>query len=143
MRKTRKVIRGGSRTRIVRGKITKNTGGNHYMYSEGDIVFNAGGKITMTAGEGHFYGDYVPREEIYITHPTVVKVEFFDENNNLLNQNTKDFLYGKKLKIKVTTKEAKDGDLIFVKLKAKTKSKNQKFDMMSPNNDYIGGQKQL
>jgi hypothetical protein len=136
MRKTTKINTGGSRRRFVKGTITTTTGGNHNMYSNGSIITNARGEIIETAEEGHFYGDYVPPEEIYITHPTVVKVEFFDENNKLLNQNTKDFFYGKKLKIKVTTKDAKDWTLIFVRLQAKTKSKNQPFDLMRPNKNY-------
>ena len=79
---------------------------------------------------GVVYGDYVPREEIYTSHPKVEKVEFFDEKENLLNQNTKDFYYGQKLKIRVTTKDAKDGEIITVRVKGKSKSKNQKFDVM-------------
>lgn len=45
-----------SRIRIVEGNITINTKGNHYMYSQGNITFNAAGFINETA-ESHSYGD--------------------------------------------------------------------------------------
>lgn len=45
-----------SRIRIVKGKITINTKGNHYMYSQGNITFNAKGFINETANN-HTYGD--------------------------------------------------------------------------------------
>ncbi|SCY49484.1 hypothetical protein SAMN02927916_2296 [Flavobacterium anhuiense] len=44
-----------SRIRIVGGTITKNSSGNHYMYSDGNITFNATGFIHETA-ESHTYG---------------------------------------------------------------------------------------
>lgn len=130
MRETTKVFTGGSRTRIVGGSITKTTGGSHHIWGE-NISITSGKTITETAEEGIVYGDYVPPEKYYTTHPKVEKVEFFDENNKLLNQNTKDFWYGKKLKIKVTTKDAKDGAMIYLTLQGQSKSKNQKFDMMN------------
>lgn len=130
MRETTKVFTGGSRTTIVGGSITKTTGGSHHIWGE-NISITSGKTITETAEKGIIYGDYVPPEKYYTTHPKVEKVEFFDENNKLLNQNTKDFWYGKKLKIKVTTKDAKDGAMIYLTLQGKSKSKNQKFDMMN------------
>lgn len=131
MRETTKEFTGGSKTTIVGGKITKTTGGNHSIWGE-SITYNAGGTITETGIEnGLIFGDYVPPEKNYTTHPKVEKVEFFDENNKLLNQNTKDFWYGNKLKIKVTTRDAKDGAMIYLTLQGKSKSKNQKFDMMN------------
>ncbi|UUF14171.1 MULTISPECIES: hypothetical protein [Flavobacterium] len=45
-----------SRIRIVQGTTTIYTKGNHYMYSQGNITFNAGGFINETA-ESHSYGD--------------------------------------------------------------------------------------
>ncbi|WP_456312379.1 hypothetical protein [Pseudomonas shirazensis] len=45
------------RIRIVKGKITKTTGGNYNMYSDGDIIDNAGGFINDTADNGHIYGE--------------------------------------------------------------------------------------
>lgn len=44
-----------SRIRIVEGTTTIYTKGNHYMYSQGNITFNAGGFINETA-ESHSYG---------------------------------------------------------------------------------------
>ncbi|ELY2018140.1 hypothetical protein SL053_002053 [Flavobacterium psychrophilum] len=130
MRETTKVFIGGSKTRIVGGNITIKTGGNHHIWAE-SISITSGKQIIQTAKEGIIYGDYVPPEKYYTTHPSVEKVEFFDQNNKLLNQNTKDFYYGQKLKIKVTTKDAKDGAMIYLTLQGKSKSKNQKFDLMN------------
>ncbi|MEN2489574.1 hypothetical protein AAYQ05_17355 [Flavobacterium sp. B11] len=45
-----------SRIRIVKGTTTIYTKGNHYMYSQGNITFNAGGFINETA-ESHSYGN--------------------------------------------------------------------------------------
>jgi hypothetical protein len=45
-----------SRIRIVEGTITKKTGGDHYIYSKGNIVFSAGGFITETA-QSYIYSD--------------------------------------------------------------------------------------
>ena len=130
MRKTTKQYHKVAKTTIVGGNYIKKTGGNYTIWAE-SIEYNAGGQIIMYGKEGGVvYGDYVPREEMYTSHPKVEKVEFFDENGNLLNQNTKNFYYGQKLKIKVTTKDTKDGEIITLRLKGKTKSKNQKFDVM-------------
>lgn len=57
-----------SRIRIVKGKITINTKGNHYMYSQGNITFNAKGFINETANN-HTYGDPIDAPE-----PTVKKL---------------------------------------------------------------------
>ncbi|MEO8240644.1 MAG: hypothetical protein ABI576_21245 [Flavobacterium sp.] len=131
MRETTKVHTGGSKHTYVGGNIITTTGGSHHIWAE-SIEISSNKQIIMTGKEGGVvFGDYVPPEEYYVTHPKVTKVEFFDENNKLLNQNTKDFYYGQKLKIRVTTIDAKDGEMIYVNLQGKTKSKNQKFDMMN------------
>ena len=105
MRKTTKQYHKVAKETYVGGNYTIKTGGNYTIWAE-SIEYNAGGQIIMSGKEGGVvYGDYVPREEIYTSHPKVEKVEFFDEKGNLLNQNTKDFYYGQKLKIKVTTDE--------------------------------------
>ncbi|OWP85694.1 hypothetical protein BWK60_12735 [Flavobacterium covae] len=131
MRETTKIFTGGSKTIIVDGKITETVGGDYHIWAE-SIEYNAGEQIIMSGKEkGVTFGEYVPPEKYYTTHPYVEKVEFFDQNNKLLNQNTKDFYYGQKLKIKVTTKNAKDGKMIYLTLQGKSKSKNQNFDMMN------------
>jgi pyrrolidone-carboxylate peptidase len=135
MRETTKKFTGGTYTLNVGGKITKTTGGNHNIWGE-SITYNAGGTITMSGKEkGVSFGEYVPIQDVYTTHPNVEKVEFVDEKGNILNQNTKDFYYGRKIKIRVITKNAKNGDLLYVTLKGITKSKNQKFDLMN-GSDY-------
>ncbi|MBF6659198.1 hypothetical protein [Flavobacterium columnare] len=131
MRETTKIFTGGSKTTIVDGKITETVGGDYHIWAE-SIEYNAGEQIIMSGKEKEVtFGEYVPPEKYYATHPYVEKVDFFDQNNKLLNQNTKDFYYGQKLKIKVTTKNAKDGKMIYLTLQGKSKSKNQNFDMMN------------
>ncbi|ABQ06273.1 hypothetical protein [Flavobacterium johnsoniae] len=46
-----------SRIRLVRGTITKTTGGDHNIYSEGNIVYNSGQAVTETSDTGIKYGD--------------------------------------------------------------------------------------
>jgi hypothetical protein len=46
-----------SRIRLVGGTITKTTGGDHNMYSEGNIVFNSGTTITETNDVGITHGE--------------------------------------------------------------------------------------
>ncbi|MGN7866974.1 hypothetical protein [Chryseobacterium sp. 22458] len=41
-----------SRIRIVKGKYTKITGGDHYMFSDGNIISSAGGKYEEQGNEG-------------------------------------------------------------------------------------------
>ena len=132
MRETTKMYVGGSKTKIVRGEYTIKSDGNHSMWAtKGNIIVTAEKQITQQGEKtGVSHGDYVPPEEIFTTHPKVEKVEFLDENNKLLNQNTKDFFYGQKLKIKVSTSNAK-GKSIYVDLQGKTKSVNQKFDILN------------
>jgi hypothetical protein len=88
-------------------------------------------KSVIMAGEenGVTFGDYVPPDEVYTRHPDVDKVEFLDENNRLLNPVT-DFLYGKKLKIKVYTVDARSRETLSVSLEGKSKSENQAFDLI-------------
>ena len=135
MRETTKKFTGGSKITNVGGNIIEKIGGNYKIWAE-SIEYNAGGQIIMSGKEnGVSFGEYVPIQDVYTTHPNVEKVEFVDEKENILNQNTKDFYYGRKIKIRVTTKNAKNGDLLYVTLKGITKSKNQKFDLMN-SSDY-------
>lgn len=46
-----------SRIRFVGGTITKTTGGNHNIYSEGNIVYNSGKTVTETSDVGITYGE--------------------------------------------------------------------------------------
>lgn len=129
MRETTKIYVGGSKTTIVGGDLIITTGGNYTLWAE-DIVFSSGKSIIQTGKEGGVvYGNYVPPDKVYTTHPNVEKVEFVDEAGKILDQNTTDFYYGQKLKIRVKTSNA-NGKPIIVELQAKSKSKNQKFDML-------------
>lgn len=72
-----------SRIRIVEGIITKNTGGNHKIFSDGNIEFNTSGFITETAPE-HSYAEPEEAPELKMTDIEVTKVEGpFDENKEL------------------------------------------------------------
>ncbi|MET3027815.1 hypothetical protein ABXT06_14145 [Flavobacterium sp. UW10123] len=46
-----------SRIRIVGGTITKTTGGDHNIYSEGNIVYNSGTSVSLTSDAGISYGE--------------------------------------------------------------------------------------
>ncbi len=46
-----------SRIRIVQGTITKTTGGDHNIYSEGNIVYNSGTSVSLTSDAAISYGD--------------------------------------------------------------------------------------
>lgn len=48
-----------SRTRIVKGNITKITEGDYKVYSKGDISYNAAGSIRTKAGKGTIYSNKV------------------------------------------------------------------------------------
>lgn len=48
------------RRRFVKGTITITTGGSHHIYSNGNIIDNAGGFINETADKGHTYGEPLP-----------------------------------------------------------------------------------
>lgn len=130
MRETTKVYVGGSKTTIVGGSIIIKTGGSYTVWAK-EIINTAGGQIIQSGKEGGVvYGEYVPPDKVYTAHPKVEKVEFVDEDGKILNQNTKDFYYGQKLKIKVSTSNAKR-QMIIVDLQGKSKSKNQKFDILN------------
>lgn len=60
-----------SRIRIVEGTITKNTRGDHYIYSEGNIVFNAGQYINENAPI-HTYGE--PIKPTFMKDDRIVNV---------------------------------------------------------------------
>lgn len=130
MRQTTKKSTGGQYIEIAGGSITETATGNIEIWAK-NITTTAGGSINMHGAQnGIVFGNYVPRDEVYTKHPKVEKVEFLDENGKILNQNTKDFLYGKKLKIKVYTVDTEIYDVVSIELQGKSKSKNQKFDLM-------------
>jgi uncharacterized cupin superfamily protein len=75
-----------SRTRIIGGKLTEIVGGDHIIYSAGDIVTNSNGIISETAVEGTTYGE--PEQYEAVDNKTGVKVTasiFFDGTKNNRN----------------------------------------------------------
>ncbi|WP_237276977.1 C15 family peptidase [Tenacibaculum ovolyticum] len=129
---------GGKIVKIAKGNYLEKATNINY-YSGGDINTIAGKRINETAGEGIFMGDAeAAPESTLTTHPDIEKIEFIDaENNSVLNQSTingvengnaTQFIYGKKLIIKVTLKKAPKEKLkIDLKLKGKSKNTTQKF----------------
>lgn len=76
-----------SRIRIVGGKLTKTTGGDHNMYSEENIVFNAAGAITETSDGGISFGEPKKAPKLKMTDVEVTKVEGpFDVERNLVKE---------------------------------------------------------
>ncbi|EKT3967465.1 hypothetical protein NTJ12_002556, partial [Flavobacterium psychrophilum] len=102
--------------------------------TKGDLTLISNKKVIIKGKDGVKFGDYVaPTEE---KHPEIVEVQFLDENNKVLKQETlaefgniqaTNFAIGKKIKIKIITKDVIDLTKISFDLKAETKSPNQKF----------------
>ena len=53
-----------SRTRIVKGNITKITGGNYRMFAKEDIEFHSDQKVIHNAKDGTFYDDPAPAPKL-------------------------------------------------------------------------------
>jgi|GEM_PF-598120 len=117
-----------SRTRIVGGSITKITGGNHNIYSKGNIVFTAGGTITETGVEnGVTFGTPQKPPKIKITDLKVTKVEGpFDENMKIVE----DVKVWKSYTYKATPSR-KPTDFELKSLKWAVKNDNKKVENLS------------
>jgi len=83
------------RRRFVKGTITKTTGGNHNMYSNGNIVTNAGGFIRETADGEIIYGDPVDAPPKTLFENMLVEGDFFDMSGNYLGstRNSKKMIF--------------------------------------------------
>ena len=55
-----------SRIRIVKGNITKITGGSHKMYSKEDIINTSGKRIIQQAEEITYGKAETPKERLYV-----------------------------------------------------------------------------
>jgi len=117
----------------VKGNITTNVGGSTRIYAKGNVEINSNGSINYYAPE-YTYGD--PEDPPKRVHPDIVSVQFLDENNLVLKQETiaefgslqaTNILYGKKIKIKIVTKEVADGTKIEFAVKGNSKNESQKF----------------
>nr|WP_315239268.1 hypothetical protein [uncultured Flavobacterium sp.] len=102
--------------------------------TKGNLNLISNKKIIITGKEGVTFGDYVAPPEK--KHPEIIEIQFIDDKNTVLKQSSiqnfegikaTDFFYGKKLKIKIITKEVEDGTKINFNLKAETKSTKQEF----------------
>lgn len=101
-----------SRIRIVEGKITKNTGVNHYMYSKGNIVFNAGGFINETA-KHYSYGDPLPAPEVQKTKKILDM--YWTYGDTKLNDKSRFYV---DMNLIIKTKNYKEGETIKVVIKS-------------------------
>ncbi|MCD8418425.1 hypothetical protein G1K66_12130 [Tenacibaculum finnmarkense] len=123
-------------TTFVGGTLTKTADKISIEATNGNLTFSSNKKINIISKKGIKFGEYTPPEEREGEDPKIVDVQFIDKNNTILSQssikgieggNATDFLYGKKLKIKIITKEIEDGKKIDFKLKGNTKSPSQDF----------------
>ncbi|PKB41913.1 hypothetical protein AX016_0067 [Cellulophaga sp. RHA19] len=125
----------------VGNKLTKTAEEVSIYTTEGSINMYSNTSIDIKGEEGTTLGEYVgPPESSLTQHPDIEKVEFIDvKNNTVLNQSAingieggdaTQFLYGNKLKIRITfTEEPEKGvkEKIQIKLKGKSKNTAQKF----------------
>lgn len=72
------------RRRFVKGNITKTTGGNYIMYSNGNIVTNAGGFIHEIADGEIVYGEPEDAPPKTLFEKIQVEGDFFDMSGNYL-----------------------------------------------------------
>ncbi|OXA93481.1 C15 family peptidase [Flavobacterium hercynium] len=102
--------------------------------TEGNLNLVSNKKVILTGKEGVVFGDYVA--SIEKKHPEIIEIQFINDKNTVLKQSLiknfggikgTDILYGKKVKIKIITKEVEDGTKISFNLQGKTKSMNQVF----------------
>lgn len=101
-----------SRIRIVSGTITKTTGGDHNIYSDGNIVYNSGKAITETSDEGITYGE--PKSP-----PPPSKLHFTDGWWSLDLEGEKKIkraLPGMTVYFHLKTKNIPDGQSVFLSL---------------------------
>ncbi|MBS7230532.1 hypothetical protein KHA90_05810 [Flavobacterium psychroterrae] len=117
----------------VKGNIVTNVGGTTRIYAKEGFEINSNKSIIYSAPE-YTYGD--PEDPPKRLHPNIVSVQFLDENNSVLKQESiakwgdiiaTNILYGKKLKIKIVTKEVTDGTKIEFGVKGKSKNDSQEF----------------
>ncbi|GAA6765139.1 hypothetical protein AAFH68_10730 [Flavobacterium sp. CGRL1] len=99
-----------SRVRLVGGTITKTTGGDYNIYSDGNIVYNSITSVTLTSDVGIIYGE--PKDapplktkekvvsissELYMHNNQDLKVPYLDVSNILTFKSSKPFIAGIRL----------------------------------------------
>lgn len=119
---------------VIAGTITKTAEKITITATKGNLNLISNKKVIITGKEGVVFGDYVAPPEK--KHPEIVEIQFIDDKNTVLKQSSiqnfggikaTDCFYGKKVKIKIITKEVEDGTKINFSLKAETKSIKQEF----------------
>jgi hypothetical protein len=103
-----------SRIRIVGGTITKTTGGDHNIYSDGNIVYNAGKAITEISDKGIIYGE--PKD----APPTPLLKKYFIEgwwsSDEAGDKRIKEALVGDHVYFHIKTKDIPNGGIVQMKL---------------------------
>ena len=103
-----------SRIRIVGGTITKTTGGDHNIYSDENIVYNAGKTITETSDKGIVYGE--PKDP----PPAPLLKKYFVEgwwsSDEAGDKRIKEALVGDHVYFHVKTKDIPNGEVVQMKL---------------------------
>ena len=93
-----------SRIRIVGGSITKTTGGDHNIYSEGNIVYTSGEAITETSDAGIVYGEYKDpekkEEECVKEIELLTALDFGSTNDTANGLNNPGMIFGKHIILK-------------------------------------------
>jgi hypothetical protein len=103
-----------SRIRIVGGTITKTTGGDHNIYSDGNIVYNAGKAITETSDKGIIYGE--PKDA---PPAPLLKKYFVDgwwSSDEAGDKRIKEALVGDHVYFHIKTKDIPNGGIVQMKL---------------------------
>jgi hypothetical protein len=103
-----------SRIRIVGGTITKATGGDHNIYSDENIVYNASKAITETSDKGIVYGK--PKDAP--PAPLLKKhfVEGWWSSDEAGDKRIKEALVGDHVYFHIKTKDIPNGEVVQMKL---------------------------
>jgi hypothetical protein len=103
-----------SRVRIVGGTITKTTGGDHNIYSDGNIVYNSGTSVSLTSDAGITHGE--PKD---LPSSTLLKKYFQDgwwSSDEVGDIKIKEALVGDHVYFHIITKNIPDGEIVQMKL---------------------------
>lgn len=125
-----------SRVRIVGGTITKTTGGDHNIYSDGNIVYNSGTAVTETSETSIVYGK--PKD---LPSSPLLKKYFEDgwwSSDEAGDIRIKKALVGDHVYFHITTKGIPDGEIVQMKLyDDDNTNENERKDKDKDNDDYI------
>ncbi|NRS90792.1 hypothetical protein HNQ02_003739 [Flavobacterium sp. 7E] len=102
-----------SRIRTVKGTITKTTGRDHNIYSDGNIVYNSGKAITETSDAGIVYGD-PQKAPVMSIFKKIVNVKWMCAE---MKEEINTASIGNKVSLLIRTCHYKNGEIISLKIK--------------------------